>query len=30
MVGDAIAADGIEYLRRINKGRRSIAAKTAA
>ena len=29
MVGDAIAADGIEFLRDINRGRRSSAAKTA-
>ena len=30
MIGDAIAADGIEMLRGINRGRRSIARKTAA
>ncbi len=30
MVGDAIAADGIDYLRNINRNRRSIALKTAA
>jgi hypothetical protein len=30
MVGDAIAADGIDFLAGVNKGRRSIPAKTAA
>jgi len=30
MVGDAIAAEGIDFLSAINKGRRSIARKTAA
>ncbi|MDP6707338.1 MAG: ferritin-like domain-containing protein [Alphaproteobacteria bacterium] len=29
MVGDAIAADGIEFLRAINKNRRAIASKSA-
>jgi hypothetical protein len=30
MVGDAIAAEGIDFLAGINKTRRSIPAKTAA
>ena len=30
MVGDAIAAEGIDYLLAINSGRRNIAAETAA
>jgi hypothetical protein len=30
MVGDAIAAEGIEYLRAINAGRRVIGQKTTA
>ena len=30
MVGDAIAADGIEYLKAINQGRRTIGQKSAA